>query len=551
MIMNKPTYQELENQILVQKTSIDSFKEKEKEYNDLVISTPKMFKIIELIYDENGTATDFYYREVNPAFQKLVGKTKAQLMGNRFKELFEPVDTLWMDNYNKVMKTGTPANIESFLTKEGRYFEIYIWKMNPKLIAVTFSDVTERELLEQQRITEKEKAEESKKINNDFISNLSHEIRTPMNGILGFTAFLNDPNLSDVKRKHYVSIIQNSGNQLMRTMNDLLEFSKLGTKQVKTIKTEVCLNDFLLELFTVFDVKAKENKIPLYLRKGLSDIKSTILIDENKLNNVLGNLLENAFKFTKSGFIEFGYKKIGSNLELYVKDTGIGIKREHQKSIFERFTKEEKESSKNVNGLGLGLWIAKENTELLNGTITLKSKKGEGSAFFVTISYLPIHENLVKNSTDSSKEKDRETSHKCKILIAEDEEINFLFLEILLKEEIDLECTIVHAKNGEEAVEICKKTPDIDFVFMDLKMPVMDGFEAIKLIKEFRPDLAVVAQTAFSSNEDKTRVFAAGFNDFLSKPINKEALQEVIKKQKDKKAIHESKKLKNSQTLSN
>lgn len=182
-----------------------------------------------------------------------------------------------------------------------------------------------------------------------------------------------------------MSIIQNSGNQLMRTMNDLLEFSKLGTKQVKIIKKEVCLNDFLLELFTVFDVKAKENKIPLYLRKGLSDQKSTILIDENKLNNILGNLLENAFKFTKNGFIEFGYKKIDSNLEIYVKDTGIGIKREHQKSIFERFAKEEKESSKNVNGLGLGLWIAKENTELLNGTITLKSKKNEGSTFFVTI----------------------------------------------------------------------------------------------------------------------------------------------------------------------
>jgi len=551
MVKNKPTYQELENQILVQKTSIDSFKEKEKEYNDFVNSIPKMFKIIELIYDENGKGIDYYYRNVNPAFQKFIGKPKEELINKRSVKQFSSLDDYWLETSNKVKDTGAPVSFQNYKTNDGRYFEVFAFQINTNLIALIFSDITEREQLEQKRIAEKEKAEKNNKLNNDFISNLSHEIRTPMNGILGFTEFLNDPNLSDVKRKHYVRIIQNSGNQLMRTMNDLLEFSKLGTKQVKTIKTEVCLNDFLLELFTVFDVKAKENKIPLYLRKGLSDIKSTILIDENKLNNVLGNLLENAFKFTKSGFIEFGYKKIGSNLELYVKDTGIGIKREYQKSIFERFTKEEKESSKNVNGLGLGLWIAKENTELLNGTITLKSKKGEGSAFFVTISYLPIHENLVKNSTDSSKEKDRETSHKCKILIAEDEEINFLFLEILLKEEIDLECTIVHAKNGEEAVEICKKTPDIDFVLMDLKMPVLDGFEALKLIKAFRPDLPIVAQTAFSSNEDKTRVFAAGFNDFLSKPINKEALQEVIKKQKDKKAIHESKKLKNSQTLSN
>ena len=544
MIMSKPTYQELENQILVQKTSIDSFKKKGKEYNDLVVSTPKMFKIIELIYDENGIGIDFYYREVNPAFQKLVGKTKAQLIGNRFKELFGPIDTLWMDTYNKVMKTGTPANIESFLTKEGRYFEVYVWRMNPKLIAVIFSDVTERELLEQKRITEKEKAEESKKINNDFISNLSHEIRTPMNGILGFTEFLSDPNLTDIKRKHYVSIIQNSGNQLMRTMNDLLEFSKLGTKQVKTITEEVCLNDFMLEMFTVFDVKAKENKIPLYLRKGLSDQKSTILTDKNKLNNILGNLLENALKFTKEGFIEFGYNKIGSNLELYVKDTGIGIKGDRQKSIFERFSKEEKESSKNVNGLGLGLWIAKENTELLNGEITLKSKKNKGSTFFVTLPYTPVKNNLDNSSETPSLKEGHKSTFECTILVAEDEEINFLFLEILLKNEVDLNCRIIHAKDGAEAVSICQENTEIDFVLMDLKMPVMDGFEAIKLIKEFRPELPIVAQTAFSSIEDKERVFAAGFNDFLSKPISKEALNEVIKKQKNMKAIQ----LKNSQT---
>ena len=423
--------------------------------------------------------------------------------------------------------------------------------MNRNLIAVVFSDVTEREKIKQKRIEEKEKAEENNKLNNDFISNLSHEIRTPMNGILGFTEFLNDPNLSDVKRKHYVSIIQNSGNQLMRTMDDLLEFSKLGTKQVKVIEKEVCLNDFLLELFTVFDVKAKEIKIPLYLKKGLSDKESTILIDETKLNNVLGNLLENALKFTRNGFIEFGYKQIGSNLEIYVKDTGVGIKSDRQKSIFGRFSKEEKESSKNIGGLGLGLWIARENTNLLGGKITLKSKKDKGSTFFVTLPYNPALSYLDNNSSTSNlkeEEEEEEEAHKCNILIAEDEEINFLFLEILLKNEVDLNCSIVHAKNGEEAVAICRKNPEIDFVLMDLKMPVMDGFEAIKLIKEFRPELPIVAQTAFSSAEDKERVFAAGFNDFLSKPIGQEALREVINKQKEQKRINENIVFKNSQT---
>ena len=129
----------------------------------------------------------------------------------------------------------------------------------------------------------------------------------------------------------------------------------------------------------------------------------------------------------------------------------------------------------------------------------------------------------------------QKNTHKYTILIAEDEAINFLFLEILLKKQIDLGCAIIHAKNGAEAVEICKKNDDINLVLMDLKMPVMDGFEAVKLIKEIRPKLPIVAQTAFSSIEDKEKVFAAGFNDFLSKPINKEALLDVINRQKEQK----------------
>ena len=201
----------------------------------------------------------------------------------------------------------------------------------------------------------------------------------------------------------------------------------------------------------------------------------------------------------------------------------------------------------------MGLWIARENTNLLEGKITLKSKKHKGSTFFVTLPYKPTLSNLdIITSTPNSKEEEeeqqeqqQEEDHRCNILIAEDEEINFMFLEILLKNQIDLNCNIIHAKNGAEAVEICQKNREIDFVLMDLKMPVMDGFEAIKLIKQFRPELPIVAQTAFSSTEDKERVFAAGFNDFLSKPISKEALSDVINRQQEQKRINESINFKN------
>ncbi|MBN2664600.1 MAG: response regulator, partial [Bacteroidales bacterium] len=377
----------------------------------------------------------------------------------------------------------------------------------------------------------KQKAEESDKLKTEFINNMSHEIRTPMNGILGFSNLLNKPDLSDEKRKTYINIVQNSGNQLMRIIDDILEISKLGTKQVNTIENEICLNNLFLKLFSIFDIKAKENKIQLFLKKGLSDKSSLIFTDETKLNKILSNLLENALKFTKEGFIEFGYSLVKTNndkpqhIEIYVKDTGIGIKPENQETIFDRFSQEEKELSKNVGGLGLGLAIAKENTELLGGKIYVKSEKGKGAIFFVTIPYKPVH--LEKKEIDKNNNILIKKQKKFAILIAEDEEINFLYIEILLKEVIKLPCDILHAKNGKQAVEFCKSNK-IDLVFMDLKMPVMNGFEASIIIKKTCPNLPIIAQTAYTTDKDKEKALQSGCNDFISKPINEEYLNKII-----------------------
>jgi len=193
----------------------------------------------------------------------------------------------------------------------------------------------------------KEFAENSNKLKTEFLNNMSHEIRTPMNGILGFSSFLDDNDLSIDKRKYYVSIIQNSGNQLLRIIDDIIEISKLETKQVTAIENPTCINDLFLEQFSIFDIKAKQLQIPLY--------------------------------------------REGSNIHFFVKDTGIGVNEDMHNSIFERFSQEEKELSRNKGGLGLGLSIAKENAELLGGTISLKSKKGEGATFTVTIPYKPVY----------------------------------------------------------------------------------------------------------------------------------------------------------------
>jgi len=371
----------------------------------------------------------------------------------------------------------------------------------------------------------KEFAENSNRLKTEFLNNMSHEIRTPMNGILGFSSFLDDNDLSIEKRKYYVSIIQNSGNQLLRIIDDIIEISKLETKQVTAIENPTCINDLFLEQFSIFDIKAKQLQIPLYLSKPLNDEESTIYTDSVKLVKIMSNLLENSLKFTHEGHIDFGYKREGSNILFYVKDTGVGINEDMHNSIFERFSQEEKELSRNKGGLGLGLSIAKENAELLGGVISLKSKKGEGAIFTVTIPYKPVYTNDLIIETKYKKKSNNEFN----ILIVEDEEMNHLYIDTFLSK-FPVKCYTVHAINGSDAVKIMQNDNDIDLILMDLKMPIMNGYEAVEILRNLKIEIPIVAQTAYSTSDERVRAINAGFSDFISKPLDTKIFSDILTK---------------------
>jgi PAS domain S-box-containing protein len=384
-------------------------------------------------------------------------------------------------------------------------------------------DVTDRKHLEGELIKAKEKAEESDKLKTAFLQNMSHEIRTPLNGIIGFSSLLDLEHNSKEERHEYIDIIKKSGERLIEIVNNVLDVSQIQAGQVKINKKEVNLNSIFSNVLSFFAQLAKEKNISLNYHNQ-EDRNITINTDGAKLNQILTNLINNAIKFTKRGSIDFGYEIKDNMMEFYVKDTGIGISEDFFAKLFDRFTQQDLSLTRGYEGAGLGLAICKGLVTLLGGSIWMESVVDQGTTFFFTLPYKYVE--TPYQSHQEISEKEFKPKHG-KILIVEDDLLSSQYLSLIfIKEGID----VLVAENGELAIEMVNNYPDIDMILMDMRMPIMDGIEATKRIKQIRPKLPIIAQTAYAFTEEKEKILSIGCDDYLSKPIEMQNILKLIKK---------------------
>ncbi|AUC83729.1 hybrid sensor histidine kinase/response regulator [Lacinutrix sp. Bg11-31] len=392
----------------------------------------------------------------------------------------------------------------------------------------------EKEKRAAELVQAKEKAEYSDLLKSAFLANMSHEIRTPMNGILGFADLLNEPELTGETKQEYIDIIKESGTRMLNIINDIISISKIESGLMELNIRELNINKQVDFIYSFFKPQIEEKGIRFIIKNSLSEEEAIINSDSEKIYGILTNVIKNAIKYTEKGTIELGYglktKREPKEIEFYVKDTGIGIPKSRQEAIFERFIQSDLSDEKSFEGAGLGLSISKAYVELLGGKIWVESKVKKGSTFYFTIpcklkervqTIKPMAlPNKVKKNLDPK-------DYKLKILIAEDDNISTMLLSAL----IEIYClTILRAKTGLETVELCRANPDIDLVLMDIQMPKLGGLEATREIRKFNNNIIIIAQTASVIAGDQEKIIEMGCNDYISKPINKNNLFNLVEK---------------------
>jgi PAS domain S-box-containing protein len=449
---------------------------------------------------------DMTYEEDVPKQQSLINKLNDHFLTSFFLEK------------RLISKTGKIYWFSEYV----RNFDFN--KENFRLIILR--DISSEKEIETELQRAKHKVEEAEHLKSAFLDNLPHEIRTPLHAITGFTSLLSDPELPHVDRLEYVKFIQDSSNDILNLMDNIIEIAKLETNQVKPKKEKCYINSIFDKLQN--DVESKLNilektHLTIKVNRGNHDPLFMIFSDPERIYQIISHLLNNALKFTNEGFIEFGYSFAANNrIAFYVKDSGIGIPEDQQEIIFKKFSKSGNINTNKNRGTGLGLTLSKKLVELLNGEIKVESSEGAGSTFSF---YLPIEKDQKISITRPSVYGDINWSSKT-ILVAEDTDSNYFFIEAFLER---TKVNLLWAKDGIEAIKMFNEKK-VNLILMDIMMPEKDGYDTTREIKEIDPTIPIIAQTALALPDDEEKCYAAGCDYVLIKPINSDDLIATIKR---------------------
>lgn len=430
----------------------------------------------------------------------------------------------YRDEDMAVLESTSPKRfLEEYIDNNGNAITMDALKMllhnevdNSSLIIGLGWDITELKKIERELTAAKLKAEQLDNLKSAFLSNMSHEIRTPLNAILGFSRIIAETDDPE-KRKYYFNFVESNNRRLLSLVNEILDFSKIESGVVEFDPQIFDLGMLCLEIFETYASQCLPETRLVYNNIGA---ELWILSDRNRVHQALSNLIINAQKFTKKGYIDYGFDIIGNSIKVYVNDTGIGIEKNQLDKIFERFM----QVDNNAIGTGLGLAICRSIVRRLGGEMSVASVFGQGSSFAFTLPYEKTYIQQVEAvTTDTAK---TPLSNKnLTILIADDDENSHQLIDAMIGKEY----TLYKALNGIDAVRMYEEYNPY-LILMDLNMPSLNGLEATKIIRQVSSDIIIIAISASAYEEDIKKALDGGCNEFLTKPICKERLKETIEK---------------------